>query len=205
MKAKKTKKEKKAIKKTIKRKAKKPGKKRRVIQQINILKGRCNMAGKKRRKISRKRHVSRRRGVSLMAGKIGSTAGIAEVMIDGGLGVAGAIGGSLLSNMAPIADPRIKAALPLVAGIAIGMTNLSKKKQIAAMASGMIIIGGVSLVKQFFPNIPLLAGEEEYEEIPEEIEGENVSLLGQNTDLSDMLEGESVDMMGEEFLSPADI
>ena len=73
-------------------------------------------------------------------------------------GVIGAIGAGMLANSIPTLDKKLRSAMPIVAGIAISGLNL--KGQIwEGMSLGMMIAGSVSVIKQFVPDVPVLAGE----------------------------------------------
>lgn len=77
-------------------------------------------------------------------------------------GVGGGIGAAALVNMAPIADNRSKALAATGIGLA-GWFFLPKKQQIARFASmGALLGGALSLTKQMFPQVPMLAGAEPY-------------------------------------------
>lgn len=93
--------------------------------------------------------------------------------------VAGAVGGAFAINKSAgmIADPKVRAALPL--GIGLFLTTM-KDKNIQGVGSGMIAIGGQRLVGAF---VPALAGTDSddviegvFDEI--DIEGLNDTLNG---------------------------
>jgi hypothetical protein len=102
-------------------------------------------------------------------------------LINSGVAVAGGIAGSFVVNKLPIGNAKIKAALPLVIG---------KNPMIQAVGTGMMVVGGLALVRQFVPTIPLLAGEDE------------VSLI--DTSIDPTLLGAPVDLMGTEINLSAD-
>lgn len=136
---------------------------------------------------------------------------IQKTLVDGAFAVAGAIGASALANMIPIPDPRIKAAIPIVAAIILPTTKLVKGDMAKALSMGMLTIGAVSLVRQFMPNVPLLAGENEnmLDYIPEDEQA--AAMLGMDLDEDLMLgesvdiAGESVDIAGEDFVTMDDM
>lgn len=137
-----------------------------------------------------------------IGGMLKSTAGI----------LAGAIGGSFAASKIPV-DAKLKAAIPLVAGLALNMTKLGKSEIARNMGLGLIAIGGLSLIKTFAPQIPLLTGD--YDEGYPLLTDESGAMLGlpysgESDEENDDLMGISVDeMQGDEVddfhLSPANI
>lgn len=142
-------------------------------------KGASSMARKKRRAPVAKKTRSRRRGSSRRFGG-GGMKGIVGTVKEAGVAIGGGIAAGILSNKLPVADPRIKALAPAVAGIIMAATIGRKNKLAAQMALGMITLSGVSFIRQQFPNVPLLAGEEELVYLPD-MTGENIP-LGQEYD-----------------------
>jgi hypothetical protein len=86
-----------------------------------------------------------------------------SIAIASSLGVAGAIIAAFIANKLPIKDARIKAGLPLVAGIAASMTKFGSQKMLQPVIAGAIIGGGVSLVRQFVPGLATMAGEDDFD------------------------------------------
>lgn len=101
-----------------------------------------------------------------------SKADIQSTLISTALGVGGAVAAGMLANRVPIADPRLKAAVPLAAGVLLTTTKLGSNKNFQAAAAGMMIMGGLSLLKQFQPNLVTLAGEEETLYLPDYAAGQ---------------------------------
>ena len=99
----------------------------------------------------RRRHSARRySGISKF-----DVVGIATDMV--GVGV-GAVGGSFITSKLPITNAKLKALVPIVIGIGIGMTKLGRNRFVKSALAGSIAVGTLSLVKQFFPSVPLLTG-----------------------------------------------
>ncbi len=150
---------KKTAKKTTKRKTKKSTPKKTTAKKQYKRKGVPKMAKKKAKsgkssggKKSYRR--SRKGGGGLgRAGVVGMVKN-ALVAIGGGL-VAGAV-----SNKLPIQQPLIKALSPAAAGILLILTIGKRNPLAMQLATGMLVIGGVSAIRAQFPNVPLLAGEE---------------------------------------------
>jgi len=115
---------------------------------------------------------------------------IMSILMQAGGAVAGGIGSSYLVNMIPNIDPKLKAAIPLAGGVALSMTKMANKPLIKALALGMMVTGGLALVRQFMPTIPLLAGEDE-------VSGEAVMVPG-SAEQQAML-GEPLGIDDEEF------
>ncbi len=149
------------------------------------------------------RRSSRRRGISAKKGMM-------EMVQAAGFGVAGGIVAGMVANKLPIADPRLKAAAPIVAGLLLGTTIGKKQPIVQKIGAGMVVLGAVALLKQVAPQVPMLAGEEEYLDMPQYDENQ---LLGySDMDLfDDMDEGISGKVnLGEEdeaalYVSPANM
>lgn len=84
-------------------------------------------------------------------------------LIEGGVAVGGALLGSMLANKLPASvNPKLKAGAPVLLGLLLGMSKFARNNtMIKGAAEGMVIAGGLSLVRQMFPTAPLLAGENE--------------------------------------------
>lgn len=196
-----------------KRKVKKSAPKtaaRKTAKRRTVKKGLPIMA--KRRKKARsggggfKRKA--RRTVSRVRGFFGKSSGPMSVVKDAALGVGGGIAAGIIANKLPIADPRIKAAAPMLAGIALAATMGRKNDMAKGFATGMVVLGAVALLKQLAPNVPMLAGEEEMMYVPQlnynpgMMGGEMVDLGQDDGELAYM--GENVEL-GEEYVSPANM
>jgi len=194
---KKRKSSKKTTKKTIIKKVtpKKTRKKKTTIKKPTLRKV-VTMA-KKKNTTRRKPRVS--------AGKI------QKVIMSGAAATAGAIGAGVAANYIPMPNPKIKAAIPIVAGIMLASTKIGRSAMMQTVATGMIAAGALALTKQLAPNVPLLAGEDEIEFIPSNYEedamlgysqpemlGESVYVGDEIDDaIEDELSGEAYDVAGE--------
>ena len=94
-------------------------------------------------------------------GQLISSVKEAAVAIGGGL-VAG-----MVANKLPIQNAKLKAISPALAGAAMLLTIGRKNPLVRQLATGMLVLGGVSAIRSAFPNVPLLAGEEEIALNPE--------------------------------------
>lgn len=195
------------------RKAKKSAPKktaRKTVKRKTVKKGIPIMA-KKRRKARSGGGGFRgkaRRAVSRARGFFGKASGPLAVVKDAALAVGGGIAAGVIANKLPVADPRIKAAAPIAAGIALAATLGRKNEMAKGFATGMVVLGAVALLKQVAPNVPMLAGEEEMMYVPQlpgpggYMGGEMVELGEDDGELAVM--GENVEL-GEEYVSPANL
>jgi hypothetical protein len=216
-----------AMRKGRKSKSKSPGRRRRIARRIPeplesiVIEGGGGMAGKRRkshrrkaRKMSgeffgrRKRRRSRRMSGEFFGrkkrrcvrryhgerskGVIGAVTN--AVMIAGG-GMAGA----LAAKYIPVKNAKIKAALPLIMGVGLSMIKIGRKAPFDKLATGMAVIGVLSLVKSFVPSLPTMAGEEEVMYLPSP---EEAAMLGLD---DDQYENAHADYYGESFEGEGDI
>jgi hypothetical protein len=72
--------------------------------------------------------------------------------------VVGGIGGRVVSNVLPVKDLRIKAAIPVILGIMLTIMG-KRNAMLSAAGMGMATIGGAELLKQLAPNVALFQGE----------------------------------------------
>lgn len=185
-------------KKAVRRKvAKKP--QRKPVQKRKV----ASMAKKKKTTTRRRRRRNPGAGKPM------------ELLTNGAIGLGGAIGSGIVANMLPIPQPGLKAALPLAVGVGVALSPMAKMKGAQYFALGAMIMGGIALTKQFAPQIPFIAGEDEmldyvgpgYEEqamlgmedesiYDDDLAGESFSIDG---------ESEDIDEMEGEFISTADI
>ena len=125
---------------------------------------------------------------------------------DVGLAVGGGILAGVVANKLPIPNPKLKAAAPLIAGVAMMATIGRKNKMVAQMATGVMVLGAVALIRNLFPAVPLLAGEEEVMVSPEMLGyvPEGIEYEGEDDDLSDL--SGRVDLGEEElYITPANV
>lgn len=142
---------------------------------------------------------SRRRRSRYMGGGL-PIKGITNRLMNAGIEAAAAVGSTMAAAKIPIENPKIKAAIPLVAGIAIGMLAKGKRAaMINKVSDGCMIAGLLALLKQVAPQFAL-AGEDELTEayLPED----DQSLLGVRSDLmgvpSDLMGTEDFELESEE-------
>jgi len=133
-----------------------------------------------KRKAKRRGH---RRSVRFLGGS-GKSA-IVNTAKTGLFAIAGALAGAYLGNLVPL-SPKIKAATPLAAGFGLSMIKFGKSAIGQGLSLGLIAIGGLSLIRQFAPTIPVLAGEDDYgAEIS--YNPEEQAMLGLSDDGTEML------------------
>jgi len=185
-----------------KRKAKTGSTKKRTVTKkvsLPVTQERKTMAKKKRSSATTTKKRSVKSAVRSMGGR---AKGLVPMVKDVGIAVAGGVGANVLVNKLPITNPKVKAALPLVAGLLVSSVLGKKKPMFKEIGHGMAVIGAIALLKQFAPNIPMLAGEEETYYIPQGYQGDMLQ-LGDDEDqdlMGDMLQlGDE----SEEYVSPA--
>lgn len=153
---KKTAKKKKAKKKTTRKKTtakkvtKRKSTKKKTVKKSTPKRKAGRMAKKKK---STKKRTRRRSG--------GGGGKMQKVLMDGLAAAGGAIGAGVVANQIPLPDPRMKAAIPIVAGIVLASSKFGRGKMAQMVSVGMVSAGALALMKQFAPNVPTLAGEEE--------------------------------------------
>lgn len=193
--------------KTAKRKSA-PKAARKTAKRKTVKKGNPPMAKKRRKARSGGGFKKRaRRAVGRARGFFGKASGPLAVVKDAALAVGGGIAAGVIANKLPVADPRIKAAAPIAAGIALAATIGRKNEMAKGFATGMVVLGAVALLKQVAPNVPMLAGEQEMMYVPQYdpallgYDGEMVDLGQDDDELAYM--GESVELGEEDYVSPA--
>ena len=104
-----------------------------------------------------------------------------------------AIAGSMAANKIPVANTKVKAAIPLALGVGLGMSKLGRNPKGMAAALGLSIAGALALVNQFKPGLTTLAGDETVF-LPNHLSGP--TMLGISENLDGDLDG---DLAGEEL------
>ena len=94
-----------------------------------------------RRKSYKKKHAPRRRRKMSGIGAVGSTAMSVAYTIAGG------VAAQLVSKYVPVANEKIKAAIPVAVGLFL--PKLVKGAAGQGLANGMIAVGGIKLVQSF--------------------------------------------------------
>lgn len=118
-------------------------------------------------------------------------------LINSGVAVGGAIAGSMIANKLPVANAKLKAGIPILAGLVLGMSKFGRKEIVQNLASGMMIAGGLALVRQLAPTLPLLAGENDIDYLDNSY-GNPVELGYSGTE-------ELENIAGDEFYTSADV
>lgn len=190
---------KKTVKKAVR---KKTVKKKRVYKESPKPKKRKGKAVAKKKK-STKKSYSRRN----------PTKGITDKIMEAGAVAGGAIGAGLAANQIPVGDPRMKAAAVMAIGVFLSTLKPMRGKMAQMLSMGIVSAGALSLFKQFAPNLPVMAGENDMYYLPDSDENAMLGLnnnddpdeyLGQNVydddddEFADVLDGESVDIAGED-------
>lgn len=181
------------IKKAARRSVRKIHKKKEVPPMAKRKVIRSTGGSKKARRGGRRRR---------MIGFAGKASGVMGTIKEGAVGIGGGLLAAFVANKLPVADVRIKALAPLAASIILAATLGKRNKMAAQLATGMFVIGGVSAIRNFFPNVPMLAGEEELLYLPNQSLGNPVQIAD---DDDDQMAG-TVSLAEEpEYLSPANI
>jgi len=203
----------------VKKRARKARRVRRAVPEalepITITKGDC-MSGKRRRRRRakftgfegrRKRRRSRRsygfegrrRRKRYYGGGGGGRVSPVGAIINGAVAIGGGVASSMAAHYIPIANPKIKAVIPIAIGLALGVMPMTRRNKVMqSVALGSIIVGGLSLVRQMLPTVPLLTGdiyEGETMYVPQY--GEAPAMLGYPATFGDNLDGEVIEQMGD--------
>jgi hypothetical protein len=110
-------------------------------------------------------------------------------------GVAGGVLGAYLGNMLPIADARLKAGIPAGAGILLA--SFARIPALKFAGIGLGVMGGLALLRQFMPSLPMLSGTETVVYLPAP-----VGPMGQ---LSDLTGQSNVDEMNIGYITQNDL
>jgi hypothetical protein len=130
---------------------------------------------------------------------------ITDLMTKGGLAVVGAIGAGFVSQQIPIKDPRVKALVPMATAFILSATRFGRMSQMKPVMLGFMVASGMAIVRQFMPNLPLLAGEGEQGYLPDYYDEQALLGYNNNDDLMDYdYEEDDLDMMGQD-VSPGEI
>lgn len=126
-----------------------------------------------------------------------------SMAMTGALGVGGAVLGSWGAKQIPIKDSRLKAAMPVLIALVAGSTRfVQDNRELQAANLGLLITGGLTLTKEFFPQLALMG---KGYHVPVDVETQK--LLGMITDLSRKRMGKTVNLSGSRsrFRTPIDL
>ena len=135
-------------------------------EPLIITKGESIMSGRRRRRHhkkacrsygfeGRKRHRrSRRRYYGA------DRASPTNTVINGAVAVGGGVLASMASHYIPVTNAKLKALVPVAIGAVLAMLPMTRRnKMLQSAALGAVVVGGMSLVRQLAPNVPLLTGD----------------------------------------------
>ena len=142
-------------KKAVKKRVVKKSPVRKTVKKKTVKRKAVSQKRKGSAMAKKKKSAPRKRRKSSGGGKIQKT------LMTGAMAAAGAIGAGVAANYIPVPDPRLKAALPIVAGVFLGSTKMGRSAMMQTVAAGMVAAGTLALVKQVAPQVPLLAGEDD--------------------------------------------
>jgi hypothetical protein len=144
-----------------------------------------------------KRKSKKAKTTRVMSGIASRAKGLTPVVKNVALAVGGAVAAGAIANKLPLTNPKLKAATPMIGGILLAGTFGKRNQMLKDVGTGMAVIGALSLLKQFMPNVPVLAGEDSIIYLPEgyipQLEGDYMRLGGDTVRFG----------QEEEYLSPA--
>jgi len=100
-------------------------------------------------------------------------------IMDGAMVVGGAVGGSFIAGALPLPAQlaKVKPFIPLAGGVLLTTLKATRSNpMLRMMAIGMITASGLSLIRQFAPQVPLMTGEVEDELLG--VTDDELALLG---------------------------
>jgi len=173
---------------------------------VQIKKETKPMARKKASRAVAKTTTKRRKSSGKAGFLKGKAKGMIPIVKDVAIAVGGGVAGGVLANKLPIANPKIKAAIPLVAGIVLAATLGQKKRIMHELGTGMAVIGAIALLRQFAPNIPMLAGEDDIQMLPPGYGGDMMRLgYDDDDDVGQMGDMFNLGDDQEEYISAANL
>jgi len=171
-----------SFKKTIKKTAAKRPKRKTAVKRNSLVFPVVNIKSpaKRRRKsvsMAKETKTTKRKHHSLSGsnriGKFNVGSAINEIA---GLTV-GAILTSALASKIPLANAKIKALIPIAAGLILAkMPKIKSNELLSNGCKGAIVAGALGLIRQMVPSLPLLAGDDEVVQIP--VTSEQARMLG---------------------------
>lgn len=115
-------------------------------------------------KMTKKRKSKKVAGTAKKSFKRRSSSGpkvsIKSALMDTAAAVGGAVVGSFVVNKLPI-PAKFKAVIPVGLGIFLQTKLAKNNKLLHHLGTGLLVVGGLSLIRQFVPQVPLLAGEDD--------------------------------------------
>lgn len=134
----------------------------------------------------------------------------ANLIMKGALAVGGGVIASMAAKALPVKNTKLQAAIPIGIGAALTMLPMTRRnKMVQSAALGAVVIGALSLIRQMWPTVPLLTGDEPYgTEMYIPSQGESAAMLGMTDsfqageldgemDVSGELDGEVLEAMGD--------
>ena len=179
----------------------------KTVTTVAIIKPEGKKMAKKKKKVQKNGKV--RRAISKVRSYAKTDA--VSVVKNAAIAAGGGIAAGMLANKLPIANPKLKAIIPIVAGVALATTIGRKKHMFHELGTGMVVLGVVALVRQLAPTVPMLAGEDDGEQLlgfmddqgQQELSyGGEPMQIGDDDEFSSM--GENVSIGDGEYVSAAD-
>jgi hypothetical protein len=177
-----------AAKRTVRKKVKRVVRRKSPEPVVIIHQGEKVMAKRKRRRRTSAVTTTRRRrsrGRYMGSFGIGNKGKrIQGMVMDTAVSTASAIGGTMILAKVPMTNAKLKSTLPLISGIVVGIMAKGKNAKVMAnISNGLMIAGGLAIVKQFAPQFALAGENEMYRQ--NSLLGVNTDMLGINTDVVD--------------------
>jgi hypothetical protein len=172
------------------KRARKTGAKRhsRSMKHIMVLDG--GMEGRRTHKRSRRRSSAALMGFDTKA----LTGNAVQALLAVGGGLAGLYAGKMIPASV---NPKIKAALPLLAGI--GLTGFMKNRMLQSLGMGLAVVGGLALAQKMIPGLPGMSGDGATEDEIRAMLGGAGAPMGEIEDFSG-----DVSVMGEDEIMGAE-
>jgi len=146
-----------------KRKKRRPGVRRRARRIKRVARRRAPARRRRRASVpavARRRRAPARRRRRRSPAMAGGKKSVPKLLTALGVGVGGAVATAYAVNAAPIASNRTKALAAMGVGIVAYMMLPKRSRMLRTAAVGASLGGALSLTKQLFPNVPMMAGAE---------------------------------------------
>lgn len=149
---------KRAANKTTRKKTRKPSTRKTTTKKVARKKPTKSVKRSTRKKSGGTYMAKRTSAIGRGAKRFLKKSNAAELMTNAGLAVAGGVASGFLASKIPTDNKKLKATVPIITGIVMAGL-LGKNKLVMSVSQGMVVLGTVSLFKQYAPTVPFLAGD----------------------------------------------